>query len=96
MRTASIRIDAEQEWFGPLDRVLTADDAVTREAIHNLRRTRDGSVLALYEYAGPTERLEARLERYRESETIGREPAVIGWQLSTAGRCLYKIGRAHV
>lgn len=89
MRTASIRIDAEQEWFGPLDRVLTDEEAVAREAIHNLRRTRDGSVLALYEYAGPTDRLEDHLARYLEAETIGREPEVIGWQLSEGEGSLY-------
>lgn len=89
MRTASIRMGADREWFGWLDRVLTEAPAITRAAIHNVRLLADESLLALYEYDGPREQLEALLAEHLPPGASDPWPEILGWQFSERRESLY-------
>lgn len=89
MRTATVRLHAEREWFGRLDNRLTDRPEITRQAVHNVRLLADGTLLVLYEYRGPGEGFEEVLAPYEPPLSLGPHAEVLGWRLAEEGRRLY-------
>jgi predicted DNA binding protein len=89
MRKATIRLEAEREWFGQLDNLLTDQPDITREAIHNVRLLEDESLLTLYEYRGDRELFENVLAEYETPFRLGPHAEVIGWELSERRESLF-------
>ena len=52
MRAITLRVGAEQGWFGPFHRGVVESPDVALRALHELRLLEDGSTVLLYEYEG--------------------------------------------
>ena len=76
MRYVELRVRPEGRWFHPVDRHIAADPDLRRGPIHNVNRLEDGTVVLLYEVAGPKERIDEVLEAHgtglkRETTSVG-------------------------
>lgn len=76
MRYVELRVQPEGRWFHPVDRQIAADSTLRHGPIHNLNRLQDGTVVLLYEIAGPKSRIDALLEEHGTG--LKRETAAVG------------------
>jgi len=88
MKSATVCLETRPDFFGPLDEVLMQYGSVSRELIHNIRHLEDGNLLALYEYHGECDELEAAVESFEVESTPGY-PEVLGWELCRSDELLF-------
>jgi predicted DNA binding protein len=81
MRYVDLRVRPDERWFHPVYRCLAEDPDLRPGPIRNVNRLDDGTIVLLYEVAGPKDRVDAILEEHgtgmkRDTTEAGRTTLV--------------------